>query len=61
MKRYERSFQVGDLVYLEMQPFRQTAFGLRNSLKLTTKYYGPFLVIERIGTVAYKLQLPLIL
>ena len=57
-KRTERQFAVGDLVYLKMQPYREAALGLRNSLKLTSKYYGPFRVIQRVGAVAYKLQLP---
>jgi hypothetical protein len=41
-----------------MQPYRETALGLRNSLKLTSKYYGPFRVLATVGRVAYKLQLP---
>lgn len=57
-KRSERQFQVGDMVYLKMQPYRQTAFGLRGSLKLRSKFYGPFRVLQRIGPVAYRLQLP---
>jgi hypothetical protein len=57
-KRTERVFQVGDMVYLKMQPYRETALGLRNSLKLTSKYYGPFRVLAPVGRVAYKLQLP---
>jgi hypothetical protein len=57
-KRSEREFAVGDMVYLRFQPFRHAAFGLHQCLKLTTKYYGPFKVLERIGHVAYKLQLP---
>jgi hypothetical protein len=57
-KRTERKFDVGDLVYLKMQPYREAALGLRNSLKLTSKFYGPFRVIQKVGTVAYKLQLP---
>jgi hypothetical protein len=56
--RTERSFKVGDMVYLKIQPYRQNAFGLRGSLKLRSKYYGPFLVLQRIGELAYKLQLP---
>jgi hypothetical protein len=56
--RTERSFAVGDFVYLKMQPYRETALGLRNSLKLTSKWYGPFRISQKIGQVAYKLQLP---
>jgi hypothetical protein len=42
-----------------MQPYRETTLGLHNALKLTSKFYGPFRVIQKVGTVAYKLQLPL--
>lgn len=58
LKRTERTFQDGDMVYLKMQPYRENAMGLRNALKLTSKYYGPFKILQRIGRVAYKLQLP---
>jgi hypothetical protein len=34
------------------------ALGLRNALKLTSKWYGPFIVLQKIGSVAYRLQLP---
>ena len=56
--RVDRHFTVGDLVYLKMQPYRETALGLRNALKLTSKFYGPFRVIQRVGNVSYKLQFP---
>ena len=56
--RPERQLQVGDMVYLKMQPYRQTAFGIRGLLKLRSKYYGPFRVQRKIGSVAYHLQLP---
>ena len=58
LKRTERSFLEGDLVYLKMQPYRETALGLRNALKLSSKYYGPFRINKKIGKVAYELQLP---
>ena len=45
-------------MYLKMQPYRKTTLGLRNSLKLSSKYYGPFRVLQRVGKVSYKLQLP---
>jgi ribosomal protein L21E len=58
LKRTERTFEIGDMVYLKMQPYRETALGLRNSLKLSSKYYGPFRVLQKVGKQAYKLQLP---
>lgn len=43
---------------MKLQPYRQTVFGIRGSLKLRSKFYGPFKVIEKVGQVAYRLQLP---
>jgi hypothetical protein len=34
------------------------SFGIRQSIKLTSKYYGPFRVLQKIGLLAYKLLLP---
>jgi hypothetical protein len=45
------------MVYLKMQPYRETALGLRNALKLSSKYYGPFRILKKVGKVAYQLQL----
>ena len=56
--RSEREFQVGDWVFLRLQPYRQTTLSMRRDLKLAPKFYGPFKVLERIGMVAYRLQLP---
>lgn len=30
----------------------------RKSLKLTPRFYGPFPIVQKVGPVAYKLQLP---
>lgn len=57
-RRKEREFAVGDMVYLKIQPYKNTSFSLHRSLKLHPKFYGPFQVLERIGMVAYKLLLP---
>ena len=46
------------MVYLKIQPYRQNAFGLRGSLKHRSKYYGPFKILESVGKIAYRLQLP---
>ncbi|GKE15849.1 hypothetical protein Tco_1423426, partial [Tanacetum coccineum] len=50
-------FQVGDNVMLKVSPWKGVVrFGKRG--KLNPMYVGPFKVIGRVGTVAYKLELP---
>jgi hypothetical protein len=56
--RKEREFQIRDMVYLKIQPYRHTSLSLHRSLKLHSKYYGPYRVLQRVGTVSYKLLLP---
>lgn len=56
--RRDLSFAVGDLVLVRLRPYRQTTAREHRYHKLSKKYYGPYPVIERIGPVAYKLQLP---
>lgn len=56
--RLEREFMVWDMVYLKLQPYRHTSLSTHRCLKLHSKFYGPFRVLERIGKVAYKLLLP---
>jgi len=58
-RRSERIFTVGDFVYLKLQPYVQSSLAPRAHQKLSFRYFGPFKVIERIGPVAYKLELPL--
>jgi len=57
-KRSERQFQVGDMVFVKIQPYIQSTLAPRSNQKLSYKYYGPFEIISKIGTVAYKLLLP---
>jgi hypothetical protein len=56
--RQERSFDVGDWVYIKLQPHVQQSVTRRTNQKLSYKYFGPYLIIQKIGHVAYKLQLP---
>ncbi|XP_031108702.1 uncharacterized protein LOC116013193 [Ipomoea triloba] len=56
--RSERSFVVGDWVYLKLQPYKQVTMAVIRNVKLSSKFYGPYEVLERVGQVAYKLKLP---
>ncbi|XP_042942595.1 uncharacterized protein LOC122276751 [Carya illinoinensis] len=58
LKRTEREFTIGEWVYLCLQPYRQTSVSQRRGLKLAPRYYGPFQVLERVGSMAYLLKLP---
>ncbi|XP_070056785.1 uncharacterized protein [Nicotiana tomentosiformis] len=57
-KKTEKKFQVSDMFYLKLQPYRQTSIALRKNVNLSSKYYVPYKVLARIGQVAYKLELP---
>nr|GEX30991.1 retrotransposable element Tf2 [Tanacetum cinerariifolium] len=54
----DRQFEVGDWVYLRLQPHRQVSIRQGQQHKLSLKYHGPFKVVERIRKVAYRLELP---
>jgi hypothetical protein len=56
--RTPRSFELGEMVYLKMMPQREKALGQGNPLKLASKWYGPFKIIQAVGKRAYRLQLP---
>jgi hypothetical protein len=57
--RREREFEVGDWVFLRLQLYKQMYLNKKNNdNKLAPKYYGPYMVLQRIGSMAYKLELP---
>ena len=57
--RSERCFDVGDWVFLRIQPYKKMSLKqAKKDNKLSPKYYGPYNVLQKIGTMAYKLELP---
>ena len=56
-KRKEVAYEVGDRAYLRVSPLRGVKrFGVKG--KLAPRFVGPYRVFERMGEVAYKLELP---
>ena len=57
MQRRPLEFEVGDHVFLKVMPKRGVVrFGKRG--KLSSRFIGPFEILERVGTIAYQLALP---
>lgn len=56
--RSDRTFTVGDWVYLKLKPYKQLTMLKIHMWKLSPKYAGPFQIIKRVGEVAYILVLP---
>nr|GEU39104.1 putative reverse transcriptase domain-containing protein [Tanacetum cinerariifolium] len=57
VKRKPMEFQVGDRVMLKVSPWKGVVhFGKRG--KLNPIYVRPFKVLEKVGFIAYKLELP---
>lgn len=43
---------------IKLQPYRQQYAALRKNHKLGMRFFGPFMILAKVGVVAYKLQLP---
>lgn len=56
-RRRPLAFEEGDHVYLRVSPMKGVhQFGVKG--KLALRYVGPFKIIERCGSVAYRLEMP---
>ncbi|XP_062227414.1 uncharacterized protein LOC133925534 [Phragmites australis] len=56
-QRRDLTFEVGDYVYLKVSPIRGTRkFQIHG--KLSPRYVGPYQILEKIVSVAYKIALP---
>ncbi|KAL6129149.1 hypothetical protein ACLB2K_072502 [Fragaria x ananassa] len=56
--RKDLEFQVGDWVFLKLSPWKGVVrFGKHG--KLSPRYIGPYEILERVGSLAYRLALPL--
>ena len=56
--RSKCTFQVGDMVFLHLQCYKQSSMKDKGHQTLSPKISGPYLVLQKIGYVAYKLALP---
>ena len=57
VRRRPLEFEVGDHVFLKVMPKRGVVkFGKRG--KLSSRFIEPFKILERVGTIAYRLSLP---
>nr|GEW41835.1 retrotransposable element Tf2 [Tanacetum cinerariifolium] len=57
-KRIDKEFAVGDMVYLKLQPYRQKSVVARRYRKLSKPMKPGNKVLEKVGKVAYRLELP---
>ncbi|KAH0681164.1 hypothetical protein KY284_022249 [Solanum tuberosum] len=51
-KRRDLSFNVGDVVYLRLQPYRHKSLAKRLSEKLSPRYFGPYKIVRRVGPIS---------
>lgn len=54
----DKKFDVGDLVYLRLQGYQQKFVQSCDTKELSKRFFGPFKILECIGQVAYRLELP---
>lgn len=56
--RVHREFSIGELVFLKLQPYVQSSVSSRANHKLSFRYFGPYKILTRVGSLSYRLELP---
>lgn len=57
-RRSDRTFLVGDQVFVKLQPYVQSSVARRANHKLAFRYFGPYQIRRSINPVAYEVALP---
>jgi hypothetical protein len=57
-QRRAKSFDIDEWVWIRLQHRAAAGIAPLKLSKLSTRYFGPYKIIEKIGEVAYHLQLP---
>jgi hypothetical protein len=57
-KHHDAEFMVGQWVWVKLLHRPLASLDVKGRNKLSPKFFGPYQVMERLGTVAYRLQLP---
>ena len=56
--RGELTFEIGEVVYLKLRPYKLRSLAKKINEKLSPHFYGPYKILEKIGSVSYQLELP---
>ncbi|KAK6140793.1 hypothetical protein DH2020_025465 [Rehmannia glutinosa] len=56
-RRKDLEFEAGDEVFLRLSP-RKGLINPKKGSKLSPRYVGPYKILQRIGKLAYRLELP---
>ena len=57
VRRNELEFDIDDLVFLKVAPWKRV-IQFQKREKFNSRYIGPFRINDKIGPVAYRLELP---